>query len=94
VDRSAFPGSELVEPGLRDLAAGVLSNEALLVLAAAPRLRRAGVDVPSGFDERGASARLYDRLCADVGVRAHGRHHALQRRVLSYAVARAREGRR
>jgi hypothetical protein len=80
-----LPGHELVEPGLSDLRAGVLSDEALVVLIAAPRLRRAGIDVPTGFDELGASHELYGRLAAELGNRAHGRHHALIRRVVSYA---------
>jgi hypothetical protein len=81
----SLPGYEIVDPGLADLEAGVLSDEALVVLIAAPRLRRAGVDVPAGFDELGASHALYDRLAAQIGNRAHGRHHARIRRVVSYA---------
>jgi hypothetical protein len=80
-----LPGHEIVDPGLADLRAGVLSDAALVVLAAAPRLRRAGVEVPTGFDELAASRELYERLAAELGNRAHGRHHALMRRVVSYA---------
>jgi hypothetical protein len=90
-----LPGSELVEPGLRDLAAGVRSDEALLVLVAAPRLRRAGVAVPDGpGGDVGASLELYDRLSARLGDGAHARHHAMLRRVTSYAAAYARANQR
>jgi hypothetical protein len=90
-----LPGHEIVEPGMFDLASGSMSNEALAVLAAAPRLRRAGVDVPTGFDEPGASHELYEQLSRQLGDRAHSRHHAMMRRVLSYATtARAVTGER
>lgn len=82
-----LPGHEIVDPGLADLRAGVLSDEALVVLAAAPRLRRVGVDVPEGFDELSASHELYARLSARLGDAAHSRHHAMIRRVISYAVS-------
>lgn len=85
-----MPGSEIVDPGLRDLQAGVLSEEALVVLAAAPRLRRAGVTIEDDARELGASHELYRRLGERLGLRAHSRHHAMLRRVASYASARAR----
>lgn len=89
-----LPGSELVDQGLADLCAGTLSDEALVVLAAAPRLRRAGLEVPTGGDELGASHALYASLRGTIGDRAHSRHHAMMRRVTSYAVAHARQRRR
>lgn len=84
-----LPGHELVDPGLRDLRAGRMSEEALVVMAAAPRLRRAGVEVPQRADESGASVELYRRLARRLGDAAHSRHHAMLRRVASYAGARA-----
>jgi len=90
MDADRLPGAEFVEPGLRDLEADRLSDEALAVLAAAPRLRRAGLHVPSHADELDASRRLYVSLAAQLGDDAHGRHHAIMRRVASYASARAR----
>jgi hypothetical protein len=90
-----LPGHEIVEPGMADLHADRLSENALAVLAAAPRLRSVGVDVPTGFDEQGASRELYERLAGRLGDGAHSRHHALIRRVLSYAAtARAVPGNR
>jgi len=85
-----LPGSEIVDPGLRDLHANVLSEEALVVLAAAPRLRRAGVSIEQDPRELEASHELYARLAQRLGVRAHSRHHAMLRRAASYASARAR----
>jgi len=92
VPSARMPGSELVDPGLRDLRAGVRSEEALVVLAAAPRLRRAGVEVPDVGGELDASHDLYVSLAQRLGNAAHGRHHAMLRRVASYASARARAG--
>lgn len=89
-----LPGAELVDAGLRDLAQNLLSDEALAVLAAGPRLRRAGVDVPERPDVPDASQRLYLSLGEQFGARAHGRHHAVMRRLTSYAAARASTGRR
>ena len=44
---SRFPGEELIEEGLRELATGRYSSPAaLLVLIGAPRLCRVGVAVP------------------------------------------------
>lgn len=89
-----LPGSEFVEPGLRDLEAGLRTDEALVVLAAAPRLRRAGVPVPACEDELQASHELYRSLARRLGPGAHSHHHAMLRRVASYASARARAGER
>ena len=82
-----LPGAEIVEPGLADLRNGQLTEDALAVLAVATRLRPVGVDVPTGFDEIGASVALYERLAARLGDGAHARHHALIARLLSYATS-------
>ncbi|WP_249010428.1 hypothetical protein [Conexibacter sp. DBS9H8] len=87
--QECLPGAEIVEPGLEALRRGELTVAALTVLAAAPRLRLSGVEVPTGFDEPGASLALYRQLATELGDAAHSRHHALLRRVLSYARARA-----
>lgn len=77
------PGHEIVDPGLADLRAGRWTPEAYAVLEARPRLVRAGVEVPDVDVER-PSHRLYELLEAeDVGT-AHGRHHAILRRLVSY----------
>jgi len=51
VDFSGLPGGELIRRGLKDLAAGRESEEALLVLIGAPRLRRLGLDVPEASSD-------------------------------------------
>jgi hypothetical protein len=82
VDLSALPGSELVEAGLADLAAGIESAEALLVLIGAPRLRRLGIEVPTGPAQ--PELRLYRLLARDDPDAAHGRYNALVRRLVSF----------
>ena len=41
-----LPGGEILSHGLRDLQAGVRSADAVLVLVAAPRLARCGIQIP------------------------------------------------
>ena len=79
----AFPGGDLVEKGLADLAERRETVESLLVSIGAPRLRRAGVpvpDVPFPDPER----RLYERLASEGSDSAHGRYNALIRRLVSF----------
>jgi hypothetical protein len=78
----ALPGSELVEQGLADLQAGEVTIESLLVSIGAPRLRRLGFDVPPTLED--AEDRLYLLLARDDPDAAHGRHHALVRRLVSF----------
>lgn len=91
MELTTLPGHELVLKGLDDLARGVESEEALLVSIGAPRLRRAGIEVPESLAS--PEQRLYDRLAAEHGDAAHGRYNALVRRLVSFeraADARAR----
>ncbi|MGZ5440712.1 MAG: hypothetical protein ACXW31_14280 [Thermoanaerobaculia bacterium] len=60
----ALPGADLIRDGLRDLANGVESVPALLVLVGAPRLRDLGLDVDDPFGGDYPEHRLYDRLAA------------------------------
>ncbi|MCI0589617.1 MAG: hypothetical protein L0323_22610 [Planctomycetes bacterium] len=85
---SSLPGADLVEQGLADLASGVESNAALLVLIGAPRLRRLGVEVPRTGVVR-PEHRLYERLAAEAGDAAHSRYNALVRRLVSFERALA-----
>jgi hypothetical protein len=80
--RSPTPGADLVERGLADLAAGVVSDEALLVSIAAPRLVALGHTVPPTLPD--PELRLYARLAERHGDAAHGRYNALVRRVVAY----------
>jgi hypothetical protein len=82
-DMRGLPGGDLIERGLRDLAAGVESTAALLVLIGAPRLRRLGLEVP---DVRIASPehRLYALLASSDSDSAHSRYNALVRTLVSF----------
>ena len=44
-----LPGEDLIEAGIEDLRAGRETVEALLVAIGAPRLRRIGLELPSGL---------------------------------------------
>jgi hypothetical protein len=78
----ALPGADLIREGLADLACGVESIPALLVLVGAPRLRALGLDVPDTpyYPED----RLYERLAADDPDSAHSRYNALIRTLVSF----------
>ncbi len=83
MDFGKLPGGQLVRKGLEDLAASRDTDEALLVLIGAPRLRRAGFAVP---EEAGKSPehRLYERLAAEDPDSAHSRYNALLRLLVSF----------
>lgn len=82
-----LPGAEIVLPGLADLGAGRTSLNALAVQAAAPRLRRIGLDAPSASGETPAAHALYERLNDELGDGAHSRYNAILARVASFAGA-------
>ena len=81
-DLRSFPGGDLVEAGLRDLAQGAVTDESLLVSIGRPRLVQLGLEVPAGFDN--PEHRLYERLGARLGDAAHGRYNALVGRLVSF----------
>jgi hypothetical protein len=89
-----LPGAEIVLPGLADLEASRQSLNAAAVQAAAPRLRRAGLDAPSASGDVLAAHRLYEQLSSQLGDGAHSRYNAILARVASFARAaeRARSG--
>jgi hypothetical protein len=90
-----LPGAEIVLPGIEDLRADRVSLNSLAVQAAAPRLRRVGLDAPSApSGEPPAAHRLYARLSEELGDAAHSRYNAILARVDSFAGAaeRARRG--
>jgi hypothetical protein len=84
-ENSSLPGQELVELGLADLAAGRISDFSLLVLIAAPRLTRLGIEVPNGSGLRPYEHQLYARLEERLGAGAHSYYNSLIRRIVSYA---------
>jgi hypothetical protein len=86
---SRFPGADLVGQGLADLADGMVTEEALLVTAAAPRLRAIGFDVPPGT-VNAPLHRLYELLASSDSVDPHSRYNALVARVVSFARAAER----
>ena len=84
---STFPGADLIERGLYDLAHGSETIEAFLVSIAAPRLRTLGFAIPAPFED--PELRLYHRLATEFGNGAHSRYNALLRRVVSFQRAAA-----
>ena len=88
-----LPGGDLVAQGLADLEAGNLSEYALLVLVAEPRLAplgiipRKNVPAPSHPIEHA----LYTLLEEKYGDDAYGRYNSLLRRMASFAHALERE---
>lgn len=79
-----LPGGEILREGLKDLQAGTRSINALLVLAAAPRLTRCGVPVPSiSPPTRLPEHDLYRLLCAEHGPEAYRHYRSLMRRLVS-----------
>jgi len=85
--QAGLPGSELVEQGLEDLAAGLETEAALSVEIAAPRLRSLGIGIPIDRMGKGHSPehRLYILLSSRPD--AHSRYNALLARIVSYARA-------
>lgn len=82
-----LPGSEIVLPGIADLKAGRHTVNASAVQSAAPRLRRAGLDVPSAEGDVPAAHVLYRKLSEELGDGAHSRYNAILSRVVSFAGA-------
>lgn len=80
---NGLPGESLVRKGLEDLAAGRESNESLLVLIGAPRLRLMNFDIPrpATLD---ADRCLYKRLCETHGDEAHSQYNSLVRQLVSF----------
>jgi hypothetical protein len=89
-----LPGAEIVLAGMADLEAGRRTVNAAAVEAAAPRLRRSGLNPPRLRSEDPAAHRLYRQLSEELGDGAHSRYNAILSRVASFAGAaeRARRG--
>ena len=86
-----LPGEELVETGLADLAQGRVSDCSLLILIAAPRLRRLGIQIPDQPASQPFEHQLYARLDERLGTAAHSYYNSLIRRIVSYARSLERE---
>jgi hypothetical protein len=89
--QSTLPGQELVEEGLADIAKGKLTDCALLVLIAAPRLNSLGIQVPDMRFPQPVEHLLYEQLEERLGTDAHSHYNSLLRRIGSYAHALERE---
>src|SRR5258708_36974609 len=88
-----LPGEELLLQGLADLSQDRITDCSLLVLIAAPRLRRLGVQIPTKPFPRPYEHHLYARLDERLGTAAHSYYNSLIRRIVSYARALEREQR-
>ena len=91
VPEKSLPGEDLVEQGLADLAENRITDLALLVLIAAPRLKRLGINVPDRPFPLPYEHHLYDRLAQRLGNDAHSQYNSLIRRIVSYSRALERE---
>ena len=87
----SLPGEALVEQGIADLSGDRVTDFSLLVLIAAPRLRRLGIQVPDRPFPRPFEHELYARLDQRLGPAAHSYYNSLIRRIVSYARALERE---
>jgi hypothetical protein len=90
-EKNFLPGEELVEQGLADLAQNHLTDLSLLVLIAAPRLKRLGIRVPNAAFPKPYEHQLYARLDQRLGTSAHSYYNSLIRRIVSYERALERE---
>lgn len=82
MDLTAYPGGDLVQEGLADLARGEETIPALLVSIGAPRLKRIGLPVDNAFPS--PEHRLYERLAETDSDSAHSRYNALVDRLVSF----------
>ncbi len=95
MDLSTFPGGELVSKGLADLKRGELTQEALLVLVASPRLKQLGFSVPEPADAPAIPEHaLYEAIERVKPLGAHSAYNALIRRIVSFANAYSQARRR
>ncbi len=86
-DFAGLPGGDLVAVGLRDLARGAQTVEALLVSVGASQLSQLGVAVENPLPD--AEHRLYDALRRGGDEGAHARYNALVQRLVSFEQALA-----
>ncbi len=86
IELDDLPNADLVRKGIDDLGRGVLSEEALLVIIASPRLRFLGMKIPSApaLTEDGEMA-LYHKLVAEGRSDAYSYYNSLLRAIISFA---------
>jgi hypothetical protein len=83
----SLPDQELVEQGLADLEMGQVTDYSLLLLIAAPRLKRQGIEIPNLAIPWLYEHQLFARLTECLGAAAYSYYNSLIRRVVSYARA-------
>ena len=88
---ASLPGEALVQKGLADLAQNRTTDCSLLVLIAAPRLKRLGIQIPDRLFPKPYEHQLYARLDARLGAAAHSHYNSLIRRIVSYTRGLERE---
>ncbi|HUP81714.1 MAG TPA: hypothetical protein VM260_24390 [Pirellula sp.] len=86
-----LPGEDLVLQGLNDLQANMMTEHALLLLIAGPRLRPLGLQLPQVTSAQSFEHQLYNLLSQRLGDAAHSHYNSLLRRIDSYAHALERE---
>jgi hypothetical protein len=87
-DLSTLPGADLVLRGLDDLQNGTYTEYALLVLAAGPRLRGLGFEIPEKPNPMEPyEHQLYEMLERTHGDSAYSRYNSLLRKIVSFAQA-------
>lgn len=79
---TSLPGGELIREGLRDLAGGRETVEALLVSIGEPRLRRIGLDIKQALPD--PETRLYKHLAREHGNSAHSKYNSYIRLLVSF----------
>jgi len=87
IELTDLPGGDLIIGGLKDLEEHRLTVNALLVLAGAPRLRAAGLDVPEVALSELPEHLLYDALRASEVLDPYRAYNALIRRLVSFESA-------
>ena len=80
---TSLPGGDLIAKGLEDLARAKKSEESLLVLIGAPRLRSGGLEIERVAEEDPERA-LYEMLAKRHGDDAHSQYNALIRLLVSF----------
>ncbi len=82
---AGLPGADIVQSGLRDLDDSRVTESSLLVLIAAPNLKRLGIAVPelTGI-ELPYEHRLYELIAAEHRQSPYSRYNSLIRRLVSF----------
>ena len=84
----AYPGGDIVGPGLDAFAEGTVTDGSLLVSIVLPRLRAHGLCLnPRALTLERPHEQLYARIAERCGDGAHSAYNALIRRATSFCAA-------